>query len=365
MVLWTDAITMLHWLNTSAVLSQFAQNRINEIRQVSDLTFRYVPSEHNPADLATRKCTAIDIRSNTLWWHEPSWLIYEKLWPSMPESLDIPITPAVTLVVTSTQYQGFLTDARENNRKFRFWNSYVRILMRIFKFGTPKLGAEEEPLVSVVELFRKAELHLIQELQTELAELKKGKSTDDLLKKKHRAFKLMLGLDSDGLIRCKGRIQNASFPWEDIEPILLPRNNPLVWKYIYQLHVENHHIGCSHLLIKLRERFWIIKGRAKVKSVLAHCVACNHWEGGRYRLPTIPYLLLCRVAEVSPFLHTGVDYLGPLHINNSSDDGSTEVWVAIFVCLVTRVVHLELANNLSTDEFLMALSRFCARRGVS
>ena len=38
-------------------------------------------------------------------------------------------------------------------------------------------------------------------------------------------------------------------------------------------------------------------------------------------------------------------------------------WGAIFVCLNTRAVHLEVAKSLETDDFMLALIRFFNRRG--
>lgn len=38
-------------------------------------------------------------------------------------------------------------------------------------------------------------------------------------------------------------------------------------------------------------------------------------------------------------------------------------WVVVFVCLVTRAVHLEATEGLSTDDFLAAYERFVGRRG--
>ena len=38
-------------------------------------------------------------------------------------------------------------------------------------------------------------------------------------------------------------------------------------------------------------------------------------------------------------------------------------WGCLFTCLTTRAVHLELAGDLSTDSFIMALRRFRGRRG--
>ena len=36
---------------------------------------------------------------------------------------------------------------------------------------------------------------------------------------------------------------------------------------------------------------------------------------------------------------------------------------ALFTCLSTRAVHLEVAQSLTTDSAIMAIRRMCARRG--
>ena len=38
-------------------------------------------------------------------------------------------------------------------------------------------------------------------------------------------------------------------------------------------------------------------------------------------------------------------------------------WLCLFTCLTTSSVHLKLAGDLTTDSFIMALRRFCGRRG--
>lgn len=37
--------------------------------------------------------------------------------------------------------------------------------------------------------------------------------------------------------------------------------------------------------------------------------------------------------------------------------------VCLFTCLVTRAVHLELIQNMSTEQFLLAFRRFLSRHG--
>lgn len=41
-----------------------------------------------------------------------------------------------------------------------------------------------------------------------------------------------------------------------------------------------------------------------------------------------------------------------------------KVYVAVFICLSVKAVHLELVLDLSTDAFIAAFDRFVARRGL-
>ncbi|XP_033359917.1 uncharacterized protein LOC117238813 [Bombus vosnesenskii] len=72
-----------------------------------------------------------------------------------------------------------------------------------------------------------------------------------------------------------------------------------------------------------------------------------------------------RITESHPFTNVGIDYCGPFYIKERRDRNrrKVKIYVAIFVCLATKAVHIELVSDLTTDAFLAALRRFISRRG--
>lgn len=74
-----------------------------------------------------------------------------------------------------------------------------------------------------------------------------------------------------------------------------------------------------------------------------------------------------RVTPASrPFVCCDIDYAGPFNIRESKKKGNiplTKAYVAVFICLKDKAVHLELVSNLTIKTFMAAFKRFCARRG--
>ena len=66
-----------------------------------------------------------------------------------------------------------------------------------------------------------------------------------------------------------------------------------------------------------------------------------------------------------PFVHVGVDDCGPFFVKElrARSQIQLKTYVAIFVCLATKAVHLELADDLSAEAFIACLKRFFARPG--
>jgi hypothetical protein len=73
-----------------------------------------------------------------------------------------------------------------------------------------------------------------------------------------------------------------------------------------------------------------------------------------------------RVKPSKPFANSGVDYSGPFYIKQGGKRSKTIVkcYIALFICLSTKAIHLELVSELSTEAYIASLRRFIARRGL-
>ncbi|XP_068149481.1 uncharacterized protein [Drosophila tropicalis] len=73
-----------------------------------------------------------------------------------------------------------------------------------------------------------------------------------------------------------------------------------------------------------------------------------------------------RVRPSRAFSSVGVDYAGPVNISPCKGRGrvSQKGYIAVFVCLVTKAIHLEPVGDLTSDAFIGAFNRFIGRRGL-
>lgn len=73
-----------------------------------------------------------------------------------------------------------------------------------------------------------------------------------------------------------------------------------------------------------------------------------------------------RVEPSPPFTNVGVDAFGPWTIVSRRTRGgyaNSKRWAIMFTCLVTRAVHIELVEEMSSSAFINAVIRFTSVRG--
>ncbi|GFV15769.1 integrase catalytic domain-containing protein [Trichonephila clavipes] len=107
----------------------------------------------------------------------------------------------------------------------------------------------------------------------------------------------------------------------------------------------------------ITERFWIIRARKTIKSILNECFISARFKVKSLSSGPSP-LPPDRVNDCAIFEVVGIDLAGPLFLKTGE-----KVWITLFTCAVYRALDLELVNALSSDAFLLALWRFIARRG--
>ncbi|KHJ87513.1 integrase core domain protein [Oesophagostomum dentatum] len=166
----------------------------------------------------------------------------------------------------------------------------------------------------------------------------------------------------DGLLRCYGRLGKSVLPWDTKNPVLIAPNTALASLIISEAH-GNLHCAIAHTMAKVREKYWIPKLRQQTKKLVKRCVKCQRYNNLPYRYPNTTDLPERRVNKAKPFQHIGLDYFGPLWISYMSGD-KRKTYGCIFTCTTTRLIHLELVNDVTTTSFINALRRFMSRRGI-
>ncbi|KAL6416819.1 hypothetical protein ACFW04_013152 [Cataglyphis niger] len=195
----------------------------------------------------------------------------------------------------------------------------------------------------------------------ELRTLARGAS----LPNRNNLVKLVPFSDPLGILRVGGRIKHALLAYDERHPAILPGSSHLTQLIIEACHRRTMHGGVQLTLGTVRQHYWIPRGRQMVKAVIHRCVTCARWRGATQKqiMGDLPRL---RVTPARPFLRTGVDYAGPIQLRTTKGRGhrSYKAFIAVFVCLSTKAVHLEVVSDYSADAFLAALRRFTARRGL-
>lgn len=368
--LWTDSMTVWHWIKAPHHnWKTFVANRVAKIQELTkDCYWRHVPGVMNPADLVSRGCEPDEFLEKVLWWSGPEWLKSgAEDWPDIPSKGETTIEERrLTVAVASAG-----TEENFSNYLFSRSSSYVglqRIVGYCLRFIDVRLKRRKEQTGSFLttEELNRAERAMCRLTQTEwYPEDIRLLKNNQLLSKRSELVTLSPYLDETGLIRVGGRLKRSALHENAKHPIVIPSGSRLATLLIECYHKKLLHAGPQLIATQLRQRFWITRARSSIRKITRQCVRCFRIKPPSCVVQPMSDLPATRVTEARPFAISGVDYCGPFYVKNSQRKSvPTKAFVAVFVCFVTRAIHLELVSDLSTSAFLAALRRFVARRGL-
>lgn len=364
--LWSDSRIVLAWLKKSpSQLNVYVANRITKIQQLTyEHTWHYVPTKLNPADVISRGRLPNKFINDTLWHNGPQeLLINEKTIVSNDEFFltneKIPELRNEMLALPTIKIERFeplykFESFRKTQRIFAYVNRFIHnMVIAVRKNSDRRFGR-----LTIIEI-RLATVMIFRRVQLE--------SFCDEIRGQIGRNNIMLNLnpfiDKDGLLRVGGRIGNADISYDKRHQIILPSNNHVTKSLILALHYENAHIGMNGLLAIVRQRFWPIRAKKMIRKIVRQCIDCFY-----ARPPKINQYMgdlpVSRVNMTYPFIKTGMDYAGPIYLKQRQRKApKIKAYIAIFVCMATKAIHIELVSDMTSDSFIAALQRFVSRRG--
>jgi hypothetical protein len=367
-VIWTDSTVVLGWLKSQTkTLQTFVRNRVNKINELTQgYEWFHVPTNLNPADLASRGVEPQHLQSLSAWWEGPSFLKKDpREWPVQPHT-SLSNLPEIKVLLTITDDASSICDPIIS---FDRYSSYIR-LKRIYAYVFRFIHNSREPNAKLTGPL------LAEELKDSLAFLVKkcqsqsfNKDIQNLSEGRplhHRSRLLSLNpfVDPSGVLRVGGRIGNSNYHYNKKHPLLLDAKHHFTKLLMNYEHLRLYHAGSQLILSSLREEFWPIGGRNLARNITKKCVNCVRLRGKTVQ-PIMGDLPNVRVATSTPFHFTGIDFAGPFMIANKKGRGSrnTKAYLCVFVCLTTKAIHLEVVSDLTTEAFILCLRRFVSRRG--
>ena len=131
------------------------------------------------------------------------------------------------------------------------------------------------------------------------------------------------------------------------------------------IRCQGRHNGMKETLNQIRTKYWIPKCRNQITRVIRKCLLCQKFGGKSFVYPPPPDLPKIRLSKDFPFTYTGVDYAGPLYVNDIySKKGMHKCWIFLYTCASSRNLYLDLVPDCYSSTCIRALTRFFCNRGT-
>lgn len=378
---YTDSKVVLGYIcNETRRFYVYVNNRVIRIRRSSHpQQWRYIPTDQNPADCATRSITPARL-SETTWLTGPALLkqasggsfdTFELVNPNT----DAEVRPQISTLNTRAAVQQL---GSQRFSRFSSWQSLNRALCNISHIAHSYHSNPDNRSGScrgwhlcqkahTVEQLSQSTCIIIRAVQEEayaeeLACLKQG------VKIPHNSVLKTLDpfIDKLNCLRVGGRIREGVFEVGEKNPLIIPGKHHVATLLIRYYHEQTSHQGRLFTEGAIRTAgYWITGVKRLVSSSINHCVTCRKLRGSpeTQKMADLP---ADRLSMEPPFTNVGCDVFGPWDVVARRTRGGlahSKRWAVIFTCMAVRAVHIEVIESLDTSSFINALRRFLAVRG--
>ena len=356
----------------------YVSNRVQRIlSQSKPEQWNYVPTQHNPADLGTRRVAADELM-DSVWLSGPKFLhdthgeeIAIRVEYGISDT-DAEVRPEISVHKTTIEnrdQKGKESLGSARFSRFSTWIPLVRGVARLRRRAAVLVrGKQSEDGLNADDLDQARKLILIESQWDSFADditaLREGGSVSN----SSGLATLDPFLDSDGLLRVGGRLQAAEVGSLEKHPVIISKSHHIATLLVRHHHNASNHQGCHITEGAIRTAgYWIIGGKRLVSSIIHKCVTCRKLRGKleNQKMADMPS---DRLDPGPPFSNVGVDTFGPWQVSAHRTRGGqaqSKRWAILFTCLTTRAVHIEVVEELSTSCFINALRRFYAIRGTA
>ena len=358
---WSDSQIVLAWLKDDPRRwLTFVQNREADIHRIGEklpTSWNYIQSNQNPADCATRGMNPAELMDHQLWWSGPDLLHRDRIKEKPNDFITDFEARKVFLsrYVMADQLLVRYSSLSKLLRAVAYLNRFKWYLQKKWVLSGSISSFEWHQ--SRIACFKCVQMTVFYDEISALV-------NDDEVSNHSNIYNLNPVL-IDGVLRVGGRLRNADLPIGQKHPIILPNNHHFTALIIAEGHVRMMHGGIQLVMSELRREFWIPRMRMAVRRCIKSCIICTRHEA-KVMEQQMGNLPIPRIRISRPFTNSGVDYAGPIDIRISKGRGnrSYKGYIALFICMVTKAVHIEAVSDLTTQAFLAAFRRFTARRGL-
>ena len=367
----SDSTVVLAWIDQAPHKYQlYVANRLSQTTAMLPAkAWKFVPTQFNPADVATRGATVTELKNHDLWWQGPPWLLEDPVqYPEQPkeaiyQKLRHSGLKKKEVVVNTAVREACLEDS------FNSYKKLIRVvcwLKRLGQFGRTKIK-NPDLYLTTAEAKAASDVLITRSQQRSFSEELRRMTADPPQEISQRSTILTLRpmVDDKGILRIGGRLNHTKLPEYQKHPILISADDPFSKLLFLHYHLQLGHCGPSALLAHSGNVFYVKGGKRLARSVCSKCIKCR-MAAVRASTQLLGQLPPARVEPNYVFLHTGLDLAGPFYIRKGHTRRPVFIksYLIIFVCFCTKAVHLELASDQTKEAFLAALDRFVSRRGL-